>query len=260
MQEEGGPILALLNWIASIFAGMPLGTLDTIGFLTVVIMYLVLIPTLLGYTIVNWKLGKFKQRWGSKALSIIALLVALSIVLDFFGGMFWLIPGLESFESLVYIVTYSGGFLFGYPGALAVLVADVFRDSITGVFSMAIAIGYPMNMSCAYVNFKLLGKDPDFKKPKTWALWLIPGYGFTMLSNFAWSWVCKTVLPIEACYYLLLPSFTLTTAISYILIPFVTLVLLPVVKRYRLFWKDLPGYYSERPLDVEKWTFESGKA
>jgi len=229
-----------------------------------VIAWILSVFVLLGFTVTsNFKIARVKQRWDARALSTMALVVALVTVSDVFGSMFWLVPGLQSFESIRQIFLFLSPMLFGLPGVwggpfLAALVAD----AVSGVFSTILFPGYFIELIWGWVAFKMLGKDPDFRKGKTWALWLIHAAVIWLYVAPAWGWICgpwSHLLPVEVSYLALVPSIQFTVIFSLVLTPFVCMAALPLVKRYGLYWRDIPGFYSETPLGSKKPTYETGK-
>jgi two-component system, sensor histidine kinase and response regulator len=87
------------------------------------------------------------------------------------GPAIVLVPGAQTFESLKDLVVLLCIVLFGYPALITVPFAYGLSDLLEGVppnFLMDWLPGYFINPACFWVAYQLFGKNPDFRRARTW--------------------------------------------------------------------------------------------
>jgi len=255
-------IMDLMSFWTNFWKGVPFEAFYAYSIFTTALGVAIALFHYSGFTVVKWRLGRFKQRWDARAASSIAVILAIAIVADFIGGMFWIVPGAQSMEFLKDMTYIGGTMLFGYPVVATIFPLYVLSDAVMGVFNVLWLPGYIYLSGYNAFWFWTIGKNPDFRKPRTWAIYIPTAIAFMFLDIPGWGWLCgpaSGAFPSEISYFVVVPAIFFTCTFTVILMPFVMLVVLPIAKRYRVFWAEIPGFYRQRYLGSAEWVWESGK-
>lgn len=182
-------------------------------------------------------------------------------VAGFLGSKVVLVAGAQTFESLKDLVVLVGLLLFGYPALLAIPPAYMLSDLIEGTppsYLLDWFVGYFINPACFWVAYQLIGRNPDFRLARTWAGYLGAAAVFLLIEPQLWGFICSGKYTPEISYRSITPALFFTTSLTWTLAPFVMLILLPLARRYDLFWAEIPGRVKEKLLWTRDWLWESG--
>lgn len=239
---------AAVRWLEDIFAGLPLPVLEAWGSVSYAAGLLVLVCAYGGITFRSrsaWGLGREKQTWNARALLSIPLTFVAVLLSGYAGSFLVLVPGAQTFESLKDLTVFLCIVLFGFPALIAVPFAYGLSDIMEGVppeFILDWWIGYFINPACFWIAYKLIGRNPDFRKLKTWLRYLLFVSVFLAIEPALWGYICSGKFTPEISYRNITPALFFTTSITWILAPVAMLGALPLAKRFALFWAEIPGH------------------
>jgi signal transduction histidine kinase/DNA-binding response OmpR family regulator len=250
---------AVINWLESVFAGIPLGLLEIWGRLGYLLGFALMLCAygcfVLG-TDGRWGLGRMRQSWNGKALGSAAITFVAIFVSGYIGSFIVLVPGAQTFESLKDLCVFLCVVLFGYPALLAVPFAYGLSDLIEGVppaFLLDWLPGYFINPACFWLAHQLIGRDPDFRKRAVWARYGLFVLLFMTVEPQLWGYITSTQFTPALAYRSVTPALFFTTAITWLLAPLAMLAALPLARRFRMFWAEIPGHVRERALGNGEW-------
>ena len=209
----------------------------------------------------RWGLGRERQTWNARAFSAIPLTFALIIVTGYLGSFFVLVPGAQTFESLKDLVVFLCIVLFGYPALITVPFAYGLSDLIEGVppdFLLDWLPGYFINPACFWIAYQLFGKDPDFRRGRTWGAYLGFVLIFLAIEPVLWGYLCSPQFTPSISYRTVTPALVFTTGVTWLIAPLAMLGALPLARKLGCFWADIVGHAKERPLGARTWVWESG--
>jgi two-component system, sensor histidine kinase and response regulator len=243
-----------MGWLEKGFASIPLPLLEVWGGLSYFLGFALAVFAFGGFTFRpagRWGLGREQQAWDAKAFLCIPLTFLLIIGSGYLGSFIVLVPGAQTFESLKDLVVFLCIVLFGYPALISVPFAYGISDLIEGVppnFLLSWLPGYFINPTCFWLAYQLFGRNPDFRRARTWG-----GYGLFVLLFLAvepvlWGFICSSKFTAEISYRSITPALLFTTSITWVLAPFAMLGALPLARRFGLFWAEIPGHVRERRL------------
>lgn len=242
----------ILKWFEGIFASLPLPLLEVWGRFGYLIGFALMLAAYGGFTFRpggRWGFGRERQAWDSQALlSVIVTFVSI-LITGYLGSLIVFVPGAQTFESLKDLSVFLCILLFGYPALIAVPFAYGISDLMEGVppdFLLDWLVGYFINPACFWVAYQLIGKDPDFRKPKTWGWYLLFVLIFMSIEPQLWGYICSDKFTSEISYRNIVPALFFTTLVTWIIAPFAMLGAFPLAKRYSLFWAGIPGHIKEK--------------
>ncbi|EPG75288.1 PAS domain S-box protein [Leptospira fainei serovar Hurstbridge str. BUT 6] len=256
----------ILRWFEGIFALLPLPLLEVWGRFGYLIGFALMLSAYGGFTFRpggRWGFGRERQTWDSQSLLSIAITFVLILITGPLGSLIVLVPGAQTFESLKDLSVFLCISLFGYPALIAVPFAYGLSDLMEGVppdFLLDWLVGYFINPACFWVAYQLIGKDPDFKKLKTWSWYFLFVLIFMSIEPQLWGYLCSDKFTSEISYRNIFPALFFTTLITWIIAPFAMLGAFPLAKRYSLFWAEIPGHIKEKILGAKDWIWESGSS
>ena len=125
-------------------------------------------------------------------------------------------------------------------------------------FLLAWLPGYFINPACFWIAYQFIGKDPDFRKMRTWGAYLVAAILFLTLEPVLWGYICSEQFPSGISYYSITSALFFTTSITWVLGPLAFLIALPLARRFGWFWAEIPGRVKERALGGT-WEWESGR-
>ncbi|BDA77419.1 PAS domain-containing sensor histidine kinase [Leptospira kobayashii] len=253
-----------INWLESIFNSIPLPFLEVWGRFGYILGIFIMIAAFGGFTFRpggRWGFGRERQAWDERAVLSIVFTFILIFVTGFLGSFIVLVPGAQTFESLKDLSVFLCIVLFGYPALIAVPFAYGLSDLIEGVppeFLGDWILGYFINPSCFWVAYQVIGRDPDFRKIKTWIKYILFVFVFLTIEPVLWGYLCSEQFTSEISYRNITPALFFTTAITWAIAPFAMLVAFPLAKRYGMFWAEIPGHVKELLISYKEWVWESG--
>jgi signal transduction histidine kinase/DNA-binding NarL/FixJ family response regulator len=250
---------AVINWLESVFAGIPLGLLELWGRFGYLLGFALMLCAYGGFVLGTqgrWGLGRMRQSWSGRALGSALITFVAIFVGGYIGSFIVLVPGAQTFESLKDLCVFLCVVLFGYPALLAVPFAYGLSDLIEGVppaFLLDWLPGYFINPACFWLAHQLIGRDPDFRQRVVWARYALFVLAFMAIEPQLWGHITSTQFTPALAYRSVTPALFFTTALTWLLAPLAMLVALPLARRYRLFWAEIPGHVRERALGSSQW-------
>src|SRR5262249_4076015 len=157
----------------------------------------------------------------------IALTFVLIVSTGYAGSFIVLVPGAQTFESLKDLSVFLCVVLFGRPALMAVPFAYGISDLAEGVppeFLWDWIIGYFINPACFWVAFQLIGKNPDFRRTRTWGWYALFVAIFMSIEPQLWGYICSAKFTAEISYRNITPALFFTTAVTWTLAPFAMLI------------------------------------
>lgn len=250
----------IIQWIET----LPLPLLEGWGALAYIIGFGLAIAAYGGFTFRpggRWGIGRERQAWDSKAFLSMPLTFVLVVLSGYLGSFIVLVPGAQTFESLKDLVVFLCIVLFGYPALLIIPFAYGLSDLIEGVPPDSLLQwlpGYFINPACFWIAYQLFGKNPDFKRARTWAKYLVFVVLFLSIEPVLWGYICSGKFTSAISYRTITSALFLTTGITWLLAPFAMLPAYALARRFGFFWARIPGHVKERRLGKREWIWEAG--
>ena len=220
-----------------------------IGIVLSVPMTVILVGEIFSYQLVlrpPWFV-KVRRRWTVRALVVMAMTAALSIVLHVAGSPGVLIPGTITFR-LDAMVRFPFGAIFGMPAVWGTMIANPIGDALTGTWGPGSIAGFVISWWESYLFYRFYIRPDDYsmKSSGAWVkyylvafLWCILG-AYYLCTNFKY----LNLLPDEVIWPGVFPAVIVTTFIGGLLGPVVARIVGPAAQRYGLA-RDEMGY--EKP-------------
>ena len=211
---------AIVDAIEAGFAAIPLPLLEVWGRLAYWLGFALMILAYGRFTSRpggRWGIGRERQTWNAHAFSAIPLTFVLIIITGYLGSFFVLVPGAQTLESLKDLVVFLCVVLFGYPALVTVPFAYGLSDLIEGVppeFLLDWLPGYFINPACFWIAYQLLGKNPDFRRARTWAAYLGFVLIFLAIEPALWGYLCSDQFTPAISYRTVTPALFFTTGIT----------------------------------------------
>lgn len=208
-----------------------------------------------------WRFGRQRQNWDARALWSMPLTFVLITASGYAGSFVVLVPGAQTFESLKDLAVFVCILCFGYPALITVPFAYGVSDLVEGVppeFLLDWLAGYFINPACFWIAYELFGKNPDFRRARTWALYALFVALFMVTEPILWGYVCSDKFTPEISYRNITPALLFTTAVTWVMAPLAMLGALPLARRLGLFWAEIPEHVREAPLGGDP-VWESGR-
>ena len=114
--------------------------------------------------------------------------------------------------------------LFGYPALITVPFAYGLSDLIEGVppgFLLDWLPGYFINPACFWIAYQFFGKDPDFRRARTWAAYLGFVLIFLAIEPVLWGHLCSAQFTPAISYRTVTPALGFTTGVTWLIAPVV---------------------------------------
>jgi PAS domain S-box-containing protein len=245
--------------LEALFHQIPLSLLEVWGRLGYLIGFALMLCAYGGLTFRaggRWALGLTSQSWNSRALLSAIFTFAIIFITGYLGSAIVLVPGAQTFESLKDLSVFLCIVLFGYPALLAAPFAYGLSDLVEGVppaFLGDWLFGYFINPACFWLAHQLIGRDPDFRRARTWGWYALFVLAFMTIEPLLWGYVTSPQFTPELAYRGVTPALVFTTLITWALAPFAMLLALPLARRTRMFWAGLPRHVQERRFGQREW-------
>ncbi|MDL2354584.1 MAG: ATP-binding protein, partial [Pseudomonadota bacterium] len=252
-------MIALLAWLERQFDAIPLALLQGWGKAAYAVGLLLMACAYGRFTFRaggRWVVARERQSWDVKALVGVVLTFVLIVVTGYLGAFVVLVPGAQTFESLKDLSVLVCVLLFGFPALVVVPIAYALSDLIEGVppaFLLDWLLGYFINPACFWLAYQCIGKDPDFRKARTWRWYGLFVLVFMAIEPALWGHICTGKFTAEVAFRYITPALIFTTAITWLIAPLAMLGLLPLARRGGLFWAEIPGHVRERVLARGEW-------
>ncbi|PJZ46044.1 HAMP domain-containing sensor histidine kinase [Leptospira brenneri] len=254
----------IIVWIEQIVSNIPLPILEVWGRFAFLLGSILSIFAFTGFTFRNGKLFRISREvWNWNLTSFYWFLITFVFIFltGYLGSSIVLIPGAQTLESLKDLSVFLCLNFFGYPALLAVPFAYGLSDLIEGVppeFLWDWLPGYFINPTIFWLSYQMIGKSPDFRKLRVWVYYFVFVLIFLFLEPFLWGFLCSEQFGAEISYHTVSSALLFTTGITWVLAPFVMLVTYPVVRRFGLFWAEVPGQVKEVTLSDPQKIWKSG--
>ncbi|MGE5490213.1 MAG: ATP-binding protein [Actinomycetota bacterium] len=253
-----------IGWINAVFEAIPLPLLEVWGRFGYLVGFVLMVISFGGFTLRpggRWGLGREQQAWDAEALKSTGLTFVLVLAAGYLGSFIVLVPGAQTFESLKDLAVFTCIVLFGYPALIIVPFAYGLSDLIEGVppgFLLEWLPGYFINPACFWMAYQLIGRNPDFRRRRTWGWYGLFVLAFMAIEPQLWGYICAGKFTPEISYRNITPALFFTTAITWALAPFALLAAFPLARRLGLYWAEIPGHVREREIGRREWIWEAG--
>ena len=257
---------AVIRLLEALFDQIPLGLLEVWGRLGYLVGFALMLCAYGGITFRpagRWGIGRMRQSWNGRALIAAIFTFAIIFITGYIGSAIVLVPGAQTFESLKDLSVFLCIVLFGYPALLVAPFAYGLSDLVEGVPPAFLAdwlFGYFINPACFWLAHQLIGRDPDFRRARTWGWYALFVPAFMAIEPLLWGYITSPQFTPQLAYRSVTPALVFTTAITWLIAPFAMLAALPLARRMRMFWPELPGHVQERRFGQADWQWTSGQA
>ena len=244
-----GFLEAILAFFANLAGMVTYGGMFGVGIIMSIPMTIIFIGEIFNYQFVlraPWFV-KVERRWNTKAVAVVAMTAALSVILQTAGAVLVLVPGTITFRADA-MVRFPFGAIFGMPAVWGVMLSNIIGDALAGTLGPGSIAGFIISWWMAYLFYRFFHTEEEYsvktgpsvaKYYLTVALWCIIGT-FYLCTNFQY----LNLLPQEVIWSGVFPAVIVTTFIGAILGPVVARVVGPAAKRYGLS-RDEMGYEKE---------------
>jgi hypothetical protein len=233
---------AIIIWLEAAFGFLPLPLLEVWGRFAYVVGLALTIGAFGGFTLWpggRWGFGRERQAWDEKAVLSMPVTFVAIVLAGYIGSFIVLVPGAQTFESLKDLTVFLCIALFGYPALITVPFAYGLSDLIEGVppeFLRDWLLGYFINPSCFWVAYQFIGKNPDFRRGRTWGRYLLFVLLVMSIEPVLWGYICAGKFTPVISYGRITPALFFTTSITWMIAPFAMLGAFPLTRRSGMFW------------------------
>ena len=229
----------LLASIGSVSSLLSFQVMFIIGIILTIPMTIIFIGEILGYQFVirpPWFV-KVERRWNVKAVAVVAMTAALSVILQAVGAVIVLVPGTITFRADA-LIRFPFGAIFGMPAVWGVMISNIIGDALAGTLGPGSIAGFIISWWMPYLFYRSYHGLQDYSmiRGSAWIkyylvtiLWCVLG-AFYLCTNFQ----LLNLLPKEVIWSGVFPSVVVTTFIGGILGPVVARVIGPAAQRFGL--------------------------
>jgi hypothetical protein len=187
---------------------------------------------------------KVERRWNTKAVVVMAMTAALSVILQAVGAVIVLVPGTITFRADA-LVRFPFGAIFGMPAVWGVMIANIIGDALAGTLGPGSVAGFVISWWQPYLFYRFYRRAEEYvmKDGGAWVkyylvalLWCVIG-AYYLCTNFKY----LNLLPDEVIWGGVFPAVIVTTFIGGLLGPLVARVVGPAAQRYGLSREEM-GY------------------
>ncbi len=257
---------SVISWLEAFFRGIPMPLLEVWGRFSYIVGLALAICAFGGFTFrigEQWGFGRARQTWNAKAFLSMPLTAVLVIATGYVGSFIVLVEGAQTLESLKDLAVLLCVVLFGYPALVAVPPAYMLSDLMEGVppgFVLNWAEGYFFWTAFVWTAYQLIGRDPDFRRARTWGRYGVFVVLIMLFDPLMWGFICSGKFTPEISYGSITPALFFTLSLTWILGPPAFLIALPLARRLGWFWAEIPGHVRERALGSSEWSWEAGRS
>jgi len=249
---------AFLEWLLSVFGGLSalftFNGMYIVGIIVSIPMSIIFVAEIFGYQFrlsAPWFV-KVERRWNAKAVALVAMTAALSVILQTVGAVIVLVPGTITFRADA-LIRLPFGAIFGMPAVWGVMISNIIGDALAGTLGPGSIAGFIISwwMPYLFYRFYRLPDDYAMKTGSAWVKYYLVAFLWCLLG--AW-YLCTNfkylgLLPDEVIWAGVFPAVIVTTFVGGLLGPLVARVVGPAAWRYGLS-RDTMGYERE-PAEVE---------
>jgi hypothetical protein len=181
---------------------------------------------------------KVERRWNVKAVAVVAMTAALSVILQVLGAVIVIVPGTITFRADA-LIRFPFGAIFGMPAVWGAMISNIIGDALSGTLGPGSVAGFIITWWMAYLFYRFYSakvEDYSMIQGKAWVkyyltviLWCVIG-PFYLCTNFQY----LNLLPQEVIWPAVFPAVIITTFIGGFLGPVVARVIGPAAKRFGL--------------------------
>jgi len=234
-----GILEALLKFFGDLAASISYGGMFVIGIILSIPMTIIFIGEIFGYQFTlkaPWFVKK-ERRWNVKAVSVVAMTAALSVILQAVGAVIVLVPGTITFRADA-MIRFPFGAIFGMPAVWGVMISNILGDALAGTLGPGSIAGFIISWWMAYLFYRFYRSHEDYSmiKGSAWIkyyavvlLWCILG-SYYLCTNFQY----LNLLPPEVIWPGVFPAVIVTTFVGGILGPVIARVIGPAAKQFGL--------------------------
>lgn len=233
---------AFLQSIGAAMSSIGFNTLFIIALVIWIAINIFIVAGWLGYTILpfeGFKLARFRQSWGTKALAVAALAGAAKVVLQFVSAPLVLVPGVITFR-LDNLFAVAFGLISGPAAVWGLVVGNIIGDTLSGTLNLGSIGGALANWFGNFLVFVLV-TDTLMRKPVNYVQYIVYVIALTLGVDFylcAWFQIIS-LLPVEVIWTAVFPSILVAVPPSVILGPILFIILTPLMERWGLTAKDI---------------------
>jgi len=201
-------------------------------------------------------ISAIKRRWNTKAVSVMAMTAALSVVLQVLSAVIVLIPGTLTLR-IDAMVRHSFGGIFGMPAVWGIMLANIIGDALAGTLGPGSIAGLMVSWFQGYFFFRLMSsRQAAMESASSVVRYYLVS---VLLCVFGAFFLCANfqmlgLLPPEIIWTVVFPAFMLSTFLGGLLGPVLARVIAPIASRYGLTrdemnYENPVGIGSEQPVD-----------
>lgn len=232
-------LTSLLGFFGNLASSITFNGMFILGIILSIPMSIIFIGELFNYQFVLRSpfFIKVERRWNVKAVAVVAMTAALSVILQVVGAVIVIVPGTITFRADA-LIRFPFGAIFGMPAVWGVMISNLIGDALSGSLGPGSIAGFIISWWMAYLFYRFYKSAEDYSmlKANAWVkyylttiLWCFLG-AFYLCTNFQ----LLNLLPTEIVWTAVFPAVIVTTFIGGLLGPVVARVIGPAAKRYGL--------------------------
>lgn len=240
-----------VTWVNEIVALLSLQSMYVVGlFVTLPMIAIFILEVFDRRVSLRWPfIRSIKRRWNTKAVSVMAMTAALSVVLQVLSAVIVLIPGTLTLR-IDAMVRHSFGGIFGMPAVWGIMLANIIGDALAGTLGPGSIAGLMVSWFQGYFFFRLMSSRQAAMESagSVMRYYLVS----VLLCVFGAFFLCANfqmlgLLPPEIIWTVVFPAFMLSTFLGGLLGPVLARVIAPIASRYGL-TRDEMNY--ENPIGI----------
>lgn len=187
------------------------------------------------------------SRWNTKAVSVMAMTAALSVVLQVLSAVIVLIPGTLTLR-IDAMVRNSFGGIFGMPAVWGTMLANIIGDALSGTLGPGSIAGFMVSWFQAYFFFRLMSnRQAAMESGGSLVRYYLISILVCVIGAF---FLCANfqilgLLPPQIIWTVVFPGFMVSTFLGGLLGPVLARVIAPIASRYGL-TRDEMNYEGKR--------------
>ena len=244
-----GLLNALLNLFGKISELLSLQVMFIIGLVLFVIMTIIFVAEILGYQFkfMPPAATKPKRRWNVKAITVMAMTAALSVIFQTVGALIVLVPGTITFRADA-MVRFAFGAIFGMPAVWGVMLSNIIGDALAGTLNVGSIGGFVISWYMAYLMYRNYSGHEDYsmRTAASWVKYYLWSFIWCIIGSFylcTWFQIIR-LMPTEVIWVGVFPAVIVTTFVGGLLGPILGTIIGPAARRYGLS-RDTMGYETE---------------
>lgn len=229
----------LLDFFGGLAGAITFDGMFIIGLIISIPMTIIFVGEIIGYQFVlrsPWFV-KVERRWNTKAVAVMAMTAALSVILQVVGAILVLVPGTITFRADA-MIRFPFGAIFGMPAVWGVMIANIIGDALAGTLGPGSIAGFIISWWQPYLFYRFFRRREEASMLTVGAA--VKYYATVLLWCFIGAWyLCANfqylgLLPPEVIWGGVFPAVIVTTFIGGILGVVVARIVGPAAERYGL--------------------------